>query len=60
MHSVLALKLGVTLNLGRKVTRSKLVDPCAVYKMPLLFRLGVRDPFPPSPSELLELSAHPL
>ncbi len=28
-------------------------------KGPLPFRQGVRDPFPPSPHELLELSAHP-
>jgi hypothetical protein len=30
-----------------------------VYKRRLPFRQGVRDPFPPSPRELLELSGHP-
>jgi hypothetical protein len=28
-------------------------------KGPLPFRQGVRDPFPPSPHEVLKLSAHP-
>jgi hypothetical protein len=30
-----------------------------VYKSPLPFKQGVPDPFPPSPRELPELSAHP-
>jgi hypothetical protein len=29
-------------------------------KVPLPFVEGVRDPFPPSPRELFELSTHPL
>jgi hypothetical protein len=31
-----------------------------VYKSPLPFRQGGRDPLPPSSHELLDLSAHPL
>jgi hypothetical protein len=41
-----------------KVTSSYLSDHCAIYKRPPTLQAGVRDSFPLSPRELLELSAH--
>jgi hypothetical protein len=50
----------VNLPLVVKVISSYLSDHLPFYKRPLSFRPGVRDHFPLSPCELLELSTHPI